>query len=78
MGSLSIWHWLIIGAVLLIVFGNKGRISDIMGDFAKGIKAFKKGLAEEDKPAAPGETPQAIDHRPAAEASKVSDTQKAG
>jgi sec-independent protein translocase protein TatA len=42
MGSLSIWHWLIVGAVLLLVFGGRGKISDMMGDVAKGIKAFKK------------------------------------
>ena len=49
MGGLSIWHWLIVGAVVLLVFGGKGKISDIMGDVAKGIKSFKKGLAEEDE-----------------------------
>ena len=48
MGGLSIWHWIIVGASCLIVFGGKGKISDIMGDVAKGIKSFKKGLAEED------------------------------
>jgi sec-independent protein translocase protein TatA len=54
MGGLSIWHWLIVGAVVLIVFGGKGKISDIMGDVAKGINSFKKGLAEEDqKPEVP-------------------------
>ncbi len=47
MGSLSIWHLLILGAVVLLLFGGKGKISDIMGDFAKGIKSFKKGLADE-------------------------------
>ena len=49
MGGLSIWHWIIVGAVVLIVFGGKGKISDIMGDVAKGIKSFKKGLAEDDE-----------------------------
>ncbi|HLH11141.1 MAG TPA: twin-arginine translocase TatA/TatE family subunit [Methylovirgula sp.] len=72
-GTFSIWHLLILGAVILILFGGKGKISDIMGDVAKGIKSFKKGLADDDKP-----TTQAIDHRPGVEASKVSDTQKAG
>jgi sec-independent protein translocase protein TatA len=47
MGSLSLWHWLILGAIVLIVFGGKGKISDVMGDFAKGIKSFKKGLADD-------------------------------
>jgi len=49
MGSFSIWHWLIVGAIVLVMFGGKGKISDIMGDFAKGIKSFKKGLAEDDE-----------------------------
>ena len=48
MGSFSIWHWLIVGAVLLLVFGGRGKISDMMGDVAKGIKAFKKGMSEEE------------------------------
>ena len=46
MGSLSIWHWLVVGAVLLLVFGGRGKISDLMGDVAKGIKAFKKGMTD--------------------------------
>ncbi|HKH81022.1 MAG TPA: twin-arginine translocase TatA/TatE family subunit [Methylovirgula sp.] len=78
-GTFSIWHLLILGAVVLILFGGKGKISEIMGDVAKGIKSFKKGLAEEDaKPLPPSETPQALDHRPGVEVNKVSDTQKAG
>ena len=48
MGSLSIWHWLVVGAVLLLVFGGRGKISDMMGDVAKGIKAFKKGMSEDE------------------------------
>ena len=51
MGSFSIWHLLILGAVVLLLFGGKGKISDIMGDFAKGIKSFKKGLADDETPA---------------------------
>ncbi len=46
MGSLSIWHWLLVILVVVLLFG-RGRISDVMGDFAKGIKSFKKGLADE-------------------------------
>jgi sec-independent protein translocase protein TatA len=53
MGSFSIWHWLIVGVVVLLVFGGKGKISDIMGDFAKGIKSFKKGLADDEDKTAP-------------------------
>jgi sec-independent protein translocase protein TatA len=47
MGSLSIWHWLIVLVVVLLVFGGRGKIPDMMGDFAKGIKSFKKGLADD-------------------------------
>ncbi|MFW2830663.1 twin-arginine translocase TatA/TatE family subunit [Sphingomonas sp. ID0503] len=50
MGGLSLWHWLLVGVVVLLLFG-KGRFSDLMGDVAKGIKSFKKGMAEEDEPA---------------------------
>ena len=61
MGSMSIWHWIVVGAVLLLLFGGKGKISDIMGDFAKGVKSFKKGMAEDD----PVEAPRADVTRPA-------------
>jgi sec-independent protein translocase protein TatA len=50
MGSLSIWHWIVVIVVVLLLFG-RGKISDLMGDVASGIKAFKKGMAEDDKPA---------------------------
>ncbi len=58
MGSMSIWHWIIVGGVALVLFGGKGKISDLMGDFAKGIKSFKKGMADDEtdvvrKPDAP-------------------------
>ena len=49
MGGLSIWHWLIVGILVLLLFG-KGRFSDMMGDVAKGIKSFKKGMSEDDAP----------------------------
>jgi sec-independent protein translocase protein TatA len=50
MGSMSMMHWLLVLAVGLLLFGGRGKISELMGDFAKGIKSFKKGLTEEDKP----------------------------
>ena len=50
MGSLSPWHLLILGLLLLLVFGGRGKLSGIMGDAAKGIKAFKDGLKDEEKP----------------------------
>ena len=46
MGSLSIWHWLLLLAIVLLLFGG-GKVSTLMGDFAKGIKAFKKNMAED-------------------------------
>lgn len=48
MGSFSIWHWLIVLVIVLVLFG-RGRVSEIMGDFGKGIKSFKEGMNEEDK-----------------------------
>jgi sec-independent protein translocase protein TatA len=47
MGSFSIWHWLVVLGVVVVVFGGGGKISGLMGDFAKGIKSFKKNMAEE-------------------------------
>jgi sec-independent protein translocase protein TatA len=52
MGSLSIWHWLIVIGVAVVLFGGKGKISGVMGDFASGIKAFKAGMKEPDPDAA--------------------------
>lgn len=49
MGSFSIWHILLVVAVGLLLFGGKGKISGLMGDAAKGIKAFKDGLKDEDE-----------------------------
>jgi sec-independent protein translocase protein TatA len=46
MGSLSIWHWLLVILVVVLLFG-RGKISDLMGDMAKGIKSFKKGLQDD-------------------------------
>lgn len=65
MGSLSVWHWLIFLAVALLLFGGSGKISSIMGDVAKGIKSFKKGMSEEDEAAAKQpEAPRTIEHAP--------------
>ena len=49
MGTLSIWHWLIVLVVVLVMFGGKGKISQIMGDVGNGLKAFKKSLRDDDK-----------------------------
>lgn len=54
MGTFSLWHWLIVLAIVLLLFG-RGKIPSLMGDMAKGIKAFKAGMKEEP------ETPKPID-----------------
>ena len=55
MGGLSIWHWLIVLAVVLILFGGGNKMSSLMGDFAKGIKSFKKNMVDDESMEA-GET----------------------
>jgi sec-independent protein translocase protein TatA len=63
MGSFSIWHWLVVLAIVLLMFGGRGKISQLMGDFGKGLSAFKKGVASDNaaadpnKPAADAATP---------------------
>lgn len=47
MGGTSIWHWIVVGVIVMLLFG-RGRFSGMMGDVAKGIKEFKKGMSEED------------------------------
>ena len=49
MGALSIWHILILALIALVLFGGRGKVSDLMGDFGRGINSFKKGLADPDK-----------------------------
>ncbi|WP_404371121.1 twin-arginine translocase TatA/TatE family subunit [Sphingomonas sp. MMS24-J45] len=63
MGGLSIVHWLIFGGIAILVLGG-GRFSNMMGDVAKGIKSFKKGMAEDDEPA-PRREPGRIDAKAA-------------
>ena len=48
MGSFSLWHWIVVAVIVMLLFGGRGKISGLMGDFAQGIKAFKKGMAEDD------------------------------
>jgi sec-independent protein translocase protein TatA len=66
MGGLSIWHWLVVIVVVMLLFG-RGKISDLMGDVAKGVKSFKKGLADDDETA----VAKPIESKPAEEKSKV-------
>ncbi len=49
MGTFSIWHWLIVLVVVLVLFGGGGKIPKLMRDMGQGINAFKKGLKEEGK-----------------------------
>lgn len=71
MGGLSLWHWLVVIVIVLLLFG-RGRISDLMGDLGKGLKSFKQGMAEDEdkaKPAEPRQLPreqQPIDITPSA------------
>ena len=70
MGSLSIWHWIVVIAVVLLLFG-RGKISDLMGDVAQGIKAFKKGMSDDDTAKIePSKTEpvRTLDHQSAADA----------
>ena len=60
MGSFSIWHWLIVLVIVLLVFG-RGKIPELMGDMAKGIKSFKKGMSDEDK--AEDDDARTVEHR---------------
>lgn len=72
MGGASIWHWIVVGVLVMVFFG-RGKLSEMMGDMAKGIKAFKRGMAEDDTATAtpaptPGhpvatETVRTIEHR---------------
>ena len=62
MGGLSIWHWLVVAVIVLLLFG-RGKISELMGDAAKGIKAFKKGMAD-DEPTATTTPPKTIEQNP--------------
>jgi sec-independent protein translocase protein TatA len=71
MGSFSIWHWMLFGAVALLLFGGKGKISDLMGDVAKGVKSFKKGLADDDEAKPAPTVTRTIENRVGVDANDV-------
>ena len=75
MGGLSIWHWLIVIAVVAVVFGGKGKISGIMGDVAHGIRNFKDGLKDPIKDS--GEAGAISDKRDAADVKKPEEVKQA-
>lgn len=60
MGTFSVWHWLIVLVVVLLLFG-RGKIPELMGDMAKGIKSFKKGMSDEDEENMSAKT---VEHQP--------------
>ncbi len=77
MGSFSIWHWLIVLLVVMVLFGGRGKISSLMGDFAQGIKAFKKGMTEDEKAAeAPPAPVKTIEPAPVANTATKTETER--
>jgi len=72
MGSMSIWHWLVVAVIVLLLFG-RGKIPELMGDVAKGIKSFKAGMKDDDV----AEVKKEIEARPGESMSKP-EQQKAG
>ena len=64
--GLSIWKIVIIGGIVMLFFG-RGKVSELMGDFAKGIKSFKRGMAEDDS------EPKVIDEKPVVAAASAVD-----
>ncbi|QPC87561.1 twin-arginine translocase TatA/TatE family subunit [Mesorhizobium sp. NBSH29] len=62
MGSFSIWHWVIVLVVVLLLFG-RGKIPELMGDMAKGIKSFKKGMSDDDADDKAEEVARTVEHR---------------
>lgn len=65
MGGASIWHWVVVGLIVMLLFG-RGKVSELMGDVAKGIKSFKKGMADDEEVVAADqkkETPRSLEHQ---------------
>ena len=76
MMGLSFPHLIIAGLVVLVLFGGKGKISDIMGDFAKGIKSFKKGMSDDEVASEPRAAAVAEPVRPLSENLRTVDTMR--
>lgn len=70
MGSFSMWHWLILIMVVALLFGGRGKISGLMGDFAHGIRNFKEGLKD------PNDTQSVADKRETVEAKKAEEVKQ--
>jgi len=73
MGVMGIWQWVIVLAIVLLLFGGRGKISALMGDFGSGLKSFKKGLKEESEDLTKG--PDALEDKPT-DSVKSKDTDK--
>ncbi len=71
MGTFSIWHWLIVLAVVLVLFGGGGKISRLMGDFGKGLKTFKKGMKEDEEGSVEEDKAKALKSEQVEEAEKA-------
>ncbi|PIW28448.1 MAG: twin-arginine translocase TatA/TatE family subunit [Rhodospirillales bacterium CG15_BIG_FIL_POST_REV_8_21_14_020_66_15] len=77
MGTFSIWHWLVVLVVVLVLFGGGGKISRLMGDFGKGLKSFKKSMKEDDEAPAEGTAERkAIDAEQADKPSQTATAEK--
>ena len=77
MGAFSIWHWLIVLVVVLVLFGGGGKISRLMGDFGKGLKSFKKGMKEDETEDSTSDEPKTLKSEAADVAEEASDKDKA-
>lgn len=79
MGSMSVWHWIVVIAVVLLLFG-RGKIKDLMSDTAEGIKAFKKGMSEDEAKVEPPKVDpvKTIDHQAATPVTPQAETRKVG
>jgi sec-independent protein translocase protein TatA len=77
MGSGSIWHWIILLLIVVLLFG-RGKISEVMGDVAKGIKSFKKGMADDEDTARRGPDGKTIEHQAKPGETSAAERSKAG
>jgi sec-independent protein translocase protein TatA len=66
MGVMGIWQWVIVLAIVLLLFGGRGKISGLMGDFGKGLKSFKKGMKDSEEEEAPVAKSEAIEEKKSA------------
>lgn len=69
MGSFSIWHWLVVLLIVLVLFG-RGRVADIMGEFGKGMKSFKDGIKDDEADRSRRLEGPSHEAKPASEAAK--------